>query len=112
MTSEYIRVSEEYRMANGRAARTTSAATAVRRARIGSRWPSASGRPPMRWPAQNASGNWVKVVQRVPVRLRLLQPDKGPLLRSGLSAEVSIELQEDDPAQSSVTSGKPIALLQ
>ncbi|MCB1853919.1 MAG: HlyD family secretion protein [Halieaceae bacterium] len=63
-------------------------------------------------PAQNASGNWVKVVQRVPVRLRLLQPDKGPLLRSGLSAEVSIELQEDDPAQSSVTSGKPIALLQ
>ena len=57
MTSEYIRVSEEYRMANGRAARTTSAATAVRRARIGSRWPSASGRPPMRRPAQNASGS-------------------------------------------------------
>jgi membrane fusion protein (multidrug efflux system) len=41
-------------------------------------------------PAQNATGNWVKVVQRVPVRLRIEEPAQVPL-RSGLSAEVSID---------------------
>src|SRR3712207_1021422 len=38
-------------------------------------------------PAQNASGNWVKVVQRVPVRLRVEVPDDAPPLRSGMSVE-------------------------
>jgi len=42
-------------------------------------------------PAQNASGNWVKVVQRVPVRLRVEVPDDAPPLRSGMSVEVSID---------------------
>jgi membrane fusion protein (multidrug efflux system) len=42
-------------------------------------------------PAQNASGNWVKVVQRVPVRLRVEMPEDAPLLRSGMSADVSID---------------------
>jgi membrane fusion protein (multidrug efflux system) len=42
-------------------------------------------------PAQNASGNWVKVVQRVPVRLRLEIPPDGPALRAGMSANVSID---------------------
>jgi len=42
-------------------------------------------------PAQNASGNWVKVVQRVPVRLKVDMPPDAPLLRSGLSVEVSID---------------------
>jgi membrane fusion protein (multidrug efflux system) len=42
-------------------------------------------------PAQNASGNWVKVVQRVPVRLRLLSADGQPTLRAGMSAEVKID---------------------
>ncbi|TDH63923.1 HlyD family secretion protein [Dankookia rubra] len=42
-------------------------------------------------PAQNASGNWVKVVQRIPVRIRVEQPDDGPKLRAGMSAEVSID---------------------
>ena len=43
-------------------------------------------------PPQNATGNFTKVVQRVPVRLRLLVPDdeKGKLL-SGLSATVSVD---------------------
>jgi len=44
-------------------------------------------------PAQNATGNWVKVVQRVPVRIKLDgQPPKGlgvPLI-AGLSAEVKV----------------------
>jgi membrane fusion protein, multidrug efflux system len=42
-------------------------------------------------PTQNASGNWVKVVQRVPVRIRVEQPADGPKLRAGMSAEVSID---------------------
>jgi membrane fusion protein (multidrug efflux system) len=41
-------------------------------------------------PAQNSSGNWVKVVQRIPVRVKILScPDNMPL-RDGMSAEVSI----------------------
>ncbi|OSZ69201.1 hypothetical protein CAP39_10480 [Sphingomonas sp. IBVSS1] len=40
-------------------------------------------------PAQNATGNWVKVVQRVPVRIRL-QPRKDVPLIAGLSAEVKV----------------------
>ncbi|WP_206604614.1 HlyD family secretion protein [Kineobactrum sediminis] len=43
-------------------------------------------------PAQNASGNWVKVVQRIPVRLRLLQTEGAPVLRAGMSAEVHIDV--------------------
>jgi membrane fusion protein (multidrug efflux system) len=42
-------------------------------------------------PAQNASGNWVKVVQRIPVRIRVEQPEGSPQLRAGMSAEVSID---------------------
>jgi membrane fusion protein (multidrug efflux system) len=43
-------------------------------------------------PAQNATGNWVKVVQRVPVRLRLVEGDGGsPPLRAGLSAAVAVD---------------------
>jgi membrane fusion protein, multidrug efflux system len=42
-------------------------------------------------PAQNASGNWVKVVQRIPVRIRIVEPAGGPPLRAGMSAVVSID---------------------
>lgn len=45
-------------------------------------------------PAQNASGNWVKVVQRVPVRLRLSLPARDYTLRPGMSAEVHIDVSE------------------
>jgi len=42
-------------------------------------------------PAQNATGNWVKITQRLPLRIRLdPQPDM-PRLRAGLSAIVSID---------------------
>jgi membrane fusion protein (multidrug efflux system) len=42
-------------------------------------------------PAQNASGNWVKVVQRIPIRIRLtLRPDD-PQLRDGMSVNVDID---------------------
>ena len=43
-------------------------------------------------PAQNTSGNWVKVVQRVPMRVRVDTSDKSlPPLRAGMSAEVGVD---------------------
>jgi membrane fusion protein (multidrug efflux system) len=42
-------------------------------------------------PAQNATGNWVKVTQRVPVRLSLIDMPDIPALASGISAEVSVD---------------------
>jgi membrane fusion protein, multidrug efflux system len=42
-------------------------------------------------PAQNASGNWVKVVQRLPVRLRLMERPGEPPLRAGMTAYVSVD---------------------
>jgi len=41
-------------------------------------------------PAQNASGNWVKVVQRVPVRVAIDVARDDPPLRSGASATVRV----------------------
>lgn len=41
-------------------------------------------------PAQNATGNWVKVVQRVPVRVAIDEPTSLPL-RSGLSVDVEVD---------------------
>ena len=43
-------------------------------------------------PAQNSSGNWVKVVQRIPVRVQIDTSNKDqPPLRAGMSAEVSVD---------------------
>jgi len=42
-------------------------------------------------PAENATGNWVKVVQRVPVRVLLDAPPAGVVLRAGLSADVDVD---------------------
>lgn len=42
-------------------------------------------------PAQNATGNWVKITQRVPVRLELTGDTRGVPLRAGMSANVSID---------------------
>jgi membrane fusion protein, multidrug efflux system len=41
-------------------------------------------------PAQNASGNWVKVTQRVPVRIQILEKPKRQMI-AGLSAYVRID---------------------
>lgn len=41
-------------------------------------------------PAQNATGNWVKVVQRIPVRVVIDNPDPARPVRAGMSAEVAI----------------------
>ena len=42
-------------------------------------------------PPQNASGNWVKVVQRLPVKLRLLPQVGEPAIRAGMTATVKID---------------------
>jgi membrane fusion protein, multidrug efflux system len=44
-------------------------------------------------PPQNATGNWVKIVQRVPVRVLLTPNDDDPPLRSGMSATVEVDTQ-------------------
>jgi membrane fusion protein (multidrug efflux system) len=48
-------------------------------------------------PAQNASGNWVKVRQRVPVRIAI-DGDPGRPMIAGLSADVTVDTR-DRPAQ-------------
>mgnify|MGYP005612198927 FL=1 len=42
-------------------------------------------------PAQNATGNWVKITQRVAVRIKLKDARDAPQLRAGLSAVVKID---------------------
>ncbi len=42
-------------------------------------------------PAQNSSGNWVKVVQRIPVRIRVDRKPGDPPLRAGMSADIDID---------------------
>ena len=42
-------------------------------------------------PPQNASGNWVKVVQRVPLRIEFAPDETLSALRSGMSANVAID---------------------
>jgi len=46
-------------------------------------------------PPQNASGNWVKVVQRLPVRLRLLPQPGEPALRAGMTASVRVDTKRE-----------------
>jgi membrane fusion protein (multidrug efflux system) len=48
-------------------------------------------------PAQNASGNWVKVVQRVPVRIQIDHDPDARNLRAGMSATVEIDTRPDRP---------------
>jgi membrane fusion protein (multidrug efflux system) len=44
-------------------------------------------------PPQNATGNWIKIVQRVPVKIELHQPPPPEYpLRVGLSLQVTIDL--------------------
>ncbi len=42
-------------------------------------------------PPQNATGNWIKVVQRLPVRLRLVAPPADPPLRAGMTVRARID---------------------
>ncbi len=42
-------------------------------------------------PSQNSSGNWVKVVQRLTVRIAVVQRDDAPPLRAGMSVYATID---------------------
>ena len=60
-------------------------------------------------PAQNATGNWIKVVQRVPVRISLEPKDlQAHPLRIGLSMTATVDTREDKDAPVA-SSGKPVA---
>jgi membrane fusion protein, multidrug efflux system len=61
-------------------------------------------------PPQNASGNWIKVVQRVPVRIRIDDNDlaKSPL-RVGLSATVTVDTtSRDGPVLAPEANDEPV----
>jgi membrane fusion protein (multidrug efflux system) len=71
-------------------------------------------------PAENATGNWVKVVQRLPVRIELEELDSAYPLHAGLSANVDVDTRyqrhlfsaseqltdESDPADASATASR------
>ncbi len=61
-------------------------------------------------PAQNATGNWIKIVQRVPVRIVFDDPaqlDKHPL-RIGMSLNVDVNLHDQNgPMLSQQSPTKP-----
>lgn len=60
-------------------------------------------------PPQNASGNWVKVVQRLPVRLKLIERPGEPPLRAGMTAYVSIDTRRTRQLSSIFGGGPAVA---
>ena len=48
-------------------------------------------------PPQNATGNWVKVVQRIPLRIKVVTNEDDPPLRSGMSTTVEIDTEQRRP---------------
>ena len=65
-------------------------------------------------PAQNATGNWIKVVQRVPVRILLDGKELADHpLRVGLSTEVNVDTShQDGKSLADVQREKPVAATQ
>jgi membrane fusion protein (multidrug efflux system) len=61
-------------------------------------------------PPQNASGNWVKVVQRLPVRLKMKPGDGAEALplRAGMTATVTVDTQRERRI-SSLFGGRSVA---
>ncbi len=60
-------------------------------------------------PAQNTSGNWVKVVQRIPMRVRIDTPADAPPLRAGMSVTLDVDTghARGIPGFTSTAFGKP-----
>jgi membrane fusion protein (multidrug efflux system) len=71
--------------------------------------PGVAGNAVSLLPPQNLSGNWIKIVQRLPVRVEL---DPRELiahpLRIGLSMEATVDLSEPGPLVQSSTAGSPL----
>ncbi|RZL11093.1 MAG: HlyD family efflux transporter periplasmic adaptor subunit [Rubrivivax sp.] len=61
-------------------------------------------------PAQNATGNWIKIVQRVPVRIALKADEvRAHPLRVGLSMEAEVDVsQQDGPMLAQAGQSKPV----
>ncbi len=62
-------------------------------------------------PAQNATGNWIKVVQRVPVRIAIDNKDldQHPL-RIGLSTETTVDITDaEGPVLATAPASQPVA---
>ncbi|GAA5165877.1 HlyD family efflux transporter periplasmic adaptor subunit [Viridibacterium curvum] len=63
-------------------------------------------------PAQNATGNWIKVVQRVPVRVALdAEQLKAHPLRAGLSVEAEVDVRQSggEPVAAARAEAAPLA---
>jgi membrane fusion protein, multidrug efflux system len=61
-------------------------------------------------PPQNATGNWIKIVQRLPVRISL-DPEmvKKYPTRIGISANVEVDLSDQDlPMLAQISTAKPL----
>jgi membrane fusion protein (multidrug efflux system) len=59
-------------------------------------------------PAENATGNWVKIVQRLPVRIAVVpESDTDQSLRLGLSVHVEVDTQAPLRAPSAATAAAP-----
>src|SRR5258708_20180114 len=55
-------------------------------------------------PPQNATGNWVKVVQRLPVRIEVDQPDLNQPLRAGMSVTAEVDTGYRQPIVAAIES--------
>jgi len=60
-------------------------------------------------PPENATGNWVKVTQRFPVRVRVTRQDSAAPLRIGASCSVTIDTAQSPPAEKSAQPASPDA---
>jgi membrane fusion protein, multidrug efflux system len=58
-------------------------------------------------PAQNSSGNWVKVVQRIPVRLAIAPQANAPQLRAGMSVDVEIDTESNQQGTARAAASPP-----
>jgi membrane fusion protein (multidrug efflux system) len=54
-------------------------------------------------PAENTSGNWVKVVQRIPMRVRVNNAPGKPPLRVGMSVELNVDTRHERGLPSFIT---------
>ena len=54
-------------------------------------------------PAENTSGNWVKVVQRIPMRIRVNNAPNKPSLRVGMSVELNVDTGHERGLPSFIT---------
>lgn len=58
-------------------------------------------------PAQNSTGNWVKIVQRVPVRMAIDDADPDHPLRAGMSATCTVDTRTLPPWNSEQSAAAP-----